>query len=445
MEKTRKIIKSFVILLFLACVFLIKSIIYAENGQEGEEIEILLVVDRSGSLQEEEKSIEQALGLLYKWVETETSCCAVDVVVFADKAVRTQFANLTQVPLNRNITSMVAGMSEADLWIEEKLANGKKVYVIVISDLVESPSVECTMEEAEEKQENINTIIENWAAFKREGVLDYLFITWIEQNEIDDEENKEVKTLVELKEKKVEKVGEFRYTIVDRDRIHLLKVQKDAEAGEAVSQTEMAGQMLMEVLHMFVESDVKEYNAKYLRNNGMIYLGEYHEAMLLVENNVDVVSEMTKKTLSPMYRTDSLQVFHMDMDTSGKQFRVTVQEGESKKGSEIFCFYIPISLPEISYSTISKVAGSEFQIFCRMKNDYEEQRLVKPLKVVIYTNTGAEKKIEQEVILQFDEQEQCYTASICLEKAGTYTYEIKMADGKVIRTSELYVDSAKSK
>lgn len=445
MEKMRKIIRHLAILLFLVCVFLIKSIAHAEKEQDGEETEILLVVDRSRSLQEEEKSIEQALGLLYEWVETETSCQAMDVVAFADKAVRTELTDLEQVPLNRNRTSIVTGMSEANLWIEEKLDEGKKVYVIVISDLVESPSVECTMEEAEEKQKKINDIIENWAAFQREGVLEYLFITWIEQNEMDGEDNKEVKTLAELKEKKVEQVGEFRYTIVDRDRIHLLEVQEDAEVGEAVSQTEMAGQMLMEVLHMLVEADIKEYGAKYLRNNGMIELREYHEALVLVENNVDVVSEMTKKTLSPTYNTDSVQIFHMDMDMDGRQFRVTVQEGEQKKGSEIFCFYIPVSLPEISYSTINKVAGSEFQIFCRMKNDYEEQKLIKPLKVVIYTNTGTEQEIECEVALQFDKQEQCYTAGICLDKAGIYTYKIEMADGKVIRTSELYVDSAKGK
>lgn len=447
MEKKRMIFRSLNILLLLVCCFGIKLISLAEEGKNGDETEILLVVDRSYSLRNEEESVKQSLELLYEWVEREALSNMVDVVAFADKAVRTELTDMDQVLLNRNRTSVVEGLNEANLWIEEKLEKGKKVSVIVISDLVESPGQICSIEEAERKQEKVDAIIKSWSDLRNEGALNYFFITWKDDENVNknEESDEKVKTLTELKNDNIKEVDEFRYIIIDKNRVLSMDIQENAKAGEAVSKIIMTGKMIMEVSDMIIEVDIQKDKLEYLKINRPIELEEYHEAVMLLENGVNLISEEMQRRITPMYSTDSVQIFHLNMNIDGKKFQVVAQEGDQKEGSELYCFFTSVLSLNVHFSTVSKVEGEEFQLYCSTKNSYEEKWLVKPLKLTIYVNTGLKKEVVYEEILEFDEQKQCYTASICLEAAGIYPYEIKMANGKIITASELIVKTAKSK
>lgn len=376
---------------------------------------ILVVIDRSLSLQEEDVSIRQALEMLYSFIETKGMEDTVDIIVFAEDAKYAKLSNWKEISVNGNYTDIIKALELADEWVQERRDANERGYVIVVSDLLSDLSGNFSMNDAENIQNKINEVLKNWDGYRKEE-LDYLFITW--KNIAD----KQYKKLNEYKDDEIEEIDKFYCNIVKKSKVTYLDVKSDAESGKAVSDVSLTGQMLKKIFEGWTGVKIKE--GELFGDRAEIEINNYHEAYVLMDKNGKLLMEE-----EPICFTEDMQIYELKAGSNNRSMKVSMPENVIDQ--KIYYFYIPTTDGTLALTPVDRTVAEFLYFKYTQKSDYVYKTLSTPLNMYIYQEDGEEKTLILKKEMDLVDKGE-YQSKIMIEEAGDYLCEIRTADNQII-------------
>ena len=114
------------------CVFAAAS---ETDTADDQQVEVLIVVDISGSVRKERTAIDHAIELTYKWMRQEMLVGDVQFIVFNEEAREVSFEEWKKTAVKGD-TCVLAGIEAANQWLEQNREEGRKRCIVFFSDLI---------------------------------------------------------------------------------------------------------------------------------------------------------------------------------------------------------------------------------------------------------------------------------------------------------------------
>lgn len=229
MKKWKKILISYLMICSaMAKIWSVNAMGALAKEDWGTDTELLIVLDNSGSMKETGKEMEEVVGLIGKLLETRDIRIPVSYLLFNEDAYYVEDGQEIRLETGKE-TCIWQGIEHTDYWIKERIAEGKSVKLLFISDFfssrrLENNGIACyTFETASEEQENISEVVEQWNQWQDEKKLDFVVWTWESLCKGEDSRN----TIAYLKKHDKEAVGKGYQVVIDCPNRFMLNWKKD--------------------------------------------------------------------------------------------------------------------------------------------------------------------------------------------------------------------------
>lgn len=368
-------------------------------------VELLFVIDNSGSVAAEAESIMQTIDLLYDWLKKEPMISSIQCIAMDGEA---QYAEYKEFPPAGQYTCIKNGIKLADEWIEKRCGDGKFKGIVFVTDLMESHrAVPGEVFDKASEQEEINAILQRWETDYYEE-MDYRFFTW------------------NIDESTLKLDREYICDIPDSKLCNLTEIRGD-ESKEVISNINLTGNVMKKIIEMLTGVELKGgSDTTWLKE---ISVKKSLCTYIIVEKGTYLSDKEDQdgKPLLPeaISQTESMQIYRLAEQDTKKDYQL-----QSDRGKVLyFLLYIPkVDMDIIFNHNLDMSAGEEFQINCEFKNnDYRQWTVGETL----YLRMKDQETGNEEIIPLIKSGKE-YIGSGILEHAGTYSYIIQTERNKVL-------------
>lgn len=421
MKRWKKILISYLVICSVAVkLWSINVVEVSAEENWVPDTELLIALDNSGSMKKTGKEMEEVIELIGKLLEARDVKIPVTYLLFNENVHYVEDERKINLETGKE-TCIWQGIEHADSWIKDRIADGKNVKLLFISDLFSSRKLEksgitfYTFETASEEQENINMVVDQWKQWEAEKKLDVVVWTW--KSLCTGEDSQNTITYLEKNNKEAAENG-YQVTLkINNGNIFKLDFEKDKATfiKHAVKSFEMLLYGMNEDWRSWNIS--KSGEKKYKTDNDTI--GYY----IYFPDTVDIEVKDGKPVCKNLYLVEGEMEY--------LQVVVSVNNGEKCKG---YILRIPDLDWEMNIDTrIEK--GKEFSL--QMKTDtpisgawgrpedYE-------CKVKIYKKNEMQKKEYKEIVLTYEPDKEVFEGKCILEEAENYCF-IGYINGKRLR------------
>lgn len=409
--------KKISLLIFLGLLFGMTCEIHAYAAENS--AELLVVIDGSYSIKEEKDDIQKLLNILYQWVENEAHFQNVQYVIFRDEAIKVDYEEVANMK-PKGYTCISEGLKLADEIVEEAVNEGRKLDVLVISDMLASVREGYTWEEAEQEQQDVNDYFEKWDTYCKNGSISYLVLTW---------KDYQCQSLSQIKSKnkmyKSLSIKEFCCEVPGRT-CWIQQTGGDAQ-DPALSQTQLVGNTIKNILESLSGVQMKNPDYVFASMDKQLQLPEFCEAYVVTtENNaLYLIDNESKKEIETFQPIDGIRIYYLNMDFAQSTYCVLPETQDF----DCYLFYVPKPQTITTCSTKRPIAGTEFQVKCKITEKDLCELLPKPLYVTIYREENGVREVIKEA--EMEEKKELFLASLCLEESE-YCFQIRTNDGQVL-------------
>lgn len=414
--------------------------VYADDDIETEytvqypKMNLLVVVDRSGSMKPESQHVYDVLKMMCQLIEGEEIAYKPELIVFDVTASSPELLALDQInpELFHGETNIMCGITKANEWLLKKREDtAENMGIIIFSDLLATRSLNpegvYTVGQAAKDEETLNEIIENWSDLNDKGELSYLCITWDALDDYD--KNKIVNTPEHLKQSFSEEttVGEVQFHIKGQKKLELTQ-----ESNTSVSnRNSMETEVIREVMEMMTGQALYWEQSKHTGKSGEVTLDpeDSYETFVMVHTESDTVE--LRKTIGEKYElvppfwesqysngTEKIYIIksHADEGEQGALYRLDT----GIVGDKVYVMEIPKLTLKSWFSKSVRYAGEEFKVKAQFVTDRNDVRR-KPIKnglFICITDEAGNKVLERP--LDAEDGDSSYSAGITLEEKGVY-------------------------
>lgn len=374
--------------------------------------ELLIVLDNSGSMKKTGKEMEEVIALIGKLLEARHVKIPVTYLLFNENVHNVEDERKINLETGKE-TCIWQGIEHADSWIKDRIADGKNVKLLFISDLFSSRKLEksgitCyTFETASEEQENINMVVEQWNQWEDEKKLDVVVWTWKSLCAGEDSQNT-IAYLENNNREAVEKGYQVTLNSLKSENIIGLNFVKDKTAftKNAVRSFEM--------LLYGMDEDWRSCNIPKSGKREYKTDKNFRGYYIFFPDTVDIEVEDGKPIWKNLYLVEGKREY--------LQMVVSVNNGEKCEG------YI-LRIPDLRWNMkvdtrIEK--GKEFSLQVKSDisisgawgrpEDYE-------CKVKIYKEHEMQEEKYKEIVLTYDSDKEVFEGRCILEEAENYCFK----------------------
>lgn len=429
----RKMRRKISLVVILALLFGLQCEIHTFAEEAG--AELLVVIDGSDSMSEEGNDVRKLLRILYQWLEEEAQFQNVQYIIFTDKAVKADYEDVVSFKPD-GYTCISEGLAMADGIVKEAVNKGRKINVLVVSDMLASVRKGYTWEAALEEQETVQEFFGGWDQYCKKGEMSYLVLTW---------KDRECQSLSQIQEEfgTTEKpilkgnIKEFCCTVPERT-CWIQQSEEDTQ-DSVLSQTQLVGNIIKNVLESL--NGVQMENPRYVfaSLDKDLELPAFCEAYVVTagDNRLYLIENDVKKEMLTYQEIDDIRIYHLDMDFEKSTYRMSSET----RDFECYLFYVPKPQAITTCSVLHPKAGVEFELKCMLKEESLCELLPKPLKVVICREEDGVMKDVCEAEMK-EEKEGTFKVSMCLEESS-YLFQIKTNNGQVLDEIEKKVSGGR--
>lgn len=396
------------------------------------DLELLVVIDGSHSMSKEAEDIRGLLKILYQWMKVEPRIHNIEYIIFRDEAKVVDYDNVVNM-IPGGYTNISAGIKLADEKVEAAIANGKKLNVLMISDMMASIESGYTWNAAEEEQDTVNELFKSWDERCEKGEMNYIVLTW------KDQDGKSLQQMQNENREGEETISEFCCMVPNRDKVCWIKQPQEEGQESVLSCVQLVGNMMQNVLETLGGLEMKRLDCAFSSVEGDLALSEFCEAYVIMGNSCSLclVEEEEEREIEGQ-EIEKVRIYHLGMKFNKVLYRMRTDD---IKQADCFVFYVPKPETCTYIEPMRPEAGIELQLICSFKDEYAFDYLLMPLKAAVYCKgtKGDESMLIKELEMkEVEENPGNFKASMCLEGAE-YEFCVETADGQVVAKVEEYV------